>query len=75
MGFRKAPEPVISQTLQRSGNHHDARERLAVDINALESDEYILEVIVRDLASGETARTRRVFSKTTAAAAGLAEER
>ena len=42
-------------------------EDLAVDIDALDVGDYVLEISVKDHASGATARTARAFVKATAA--------
>jgi len=74
MGFRKPPEPVISQTLQRRGPRHRAEEKIAVDIDALKPGDYVLRVSARDHKSGDGAERIRGFTKSPQRAGGLAGE-
>lgn len=62
-GFGTTPDPVISQTMQRRSARHEAYENLAVDISALRSGDYVLQIIVRDRVSGEASEQKRIFSK------------
>jgi hypothetical protein len=75
IGMAKRRDPVISQTLQRRGARHRAGEDLAVDIDALDPGDYILEVSIRDHQSGEVAERRRGFSKAPPKTNGPAGER
>jgi hypothetical protein len=74
IGMTRPRDPVISQTLQRRGARHQADEDLAVDIDALDPGDYILQISVRDHQSGEVAERRRSFSKTPRETGGLAGE-
>lgn len=69
-GILTTPEPVISQTIDRSAAGHEAWESLAIDIEALGPDNYVLTVAVRDmLTDEETVRSAR-FTCVEAPAAG-----
>jgi len=66
-GFVTSPEPVISQTLMRTGVHHDEYEDLSIDIDSLEPGRYALEVNVRDKIQKEESQIVRIFTKLAAA--------
>jgi hypothetical protein len=63
MGFRKPPDPIISQTLRGSSTRHSADEDIAIDIAALRDGPYVLEVTVTDTTSGESIADTRKFTK------------
>lgn len=63
IGVLEGPEPVISQTISRTGSHHTASENIAIDIDALKAGSYVLQIEVEDGTSGERAETVKMFSK------------
>jgi GWxTD domain-containing protein len=69
-GLSSDPEPVISQTLHRTGRSHDADEALAVDIEALEPGDYILQINIRDTVGERAVERRKGFTREPARSRG-----
>lgn len=56
-------EPVISQTVRRSGNGHNEHEEIAINIDTLDEGRYELVVTVNDIVSGEKTEVSTLFTK------------
>jgi hypothetical protein len=55
-------DPVISQSFTRHGNEHNARERIAINIDRLDPGYYEMLVEVMDLNSGQHAASHTPLS-------------
>ena len=66
-GFINTPEPVVSQTLVRTGAAHDGYEDLAIDITSLSPGRYLLEITVKDNVEDDEATITRPFRKLSSA--------
>jgi hypothetical protein len=56
-------DPSAAQTFVRAGTEHSARERIAIDIDALKPGRHRLTVAVEDLQSGERTEVDKSFVK------------
>ena len=54
---------MMSQTLHRTANRHEAEEDLTIDIDALEPGDYVLRITVRDVLSGRVVERRKGFTR------------
>jgi GWxTD domain-containing protein len=57
-------DPAIAQTFERTGESHNERERIAIDVDSLDEGRYRLIVTVADLRDGEETRSSKIFYKT-----------
>jgi GWxTD domain-containing protein len=64
--------PIVTQSMQRSGDSHTDSEPLAIDVDALPPGRYRITIGVEDLIGGNSAEVSKVFYKV---GTSLAEER
>ena len=56
-------DPALSQTLTRTGTSYTTQERLAINIDDLDSGDYMLSITVFDKTTGERAVSSKAFTK------------
>lgn len=61
-GKKPDESPYIVNSIEQSTNDNTVRDRLQIDISALEAQRYVLAVSVEDLNSGKTVSEERTFS-------------